>query len=71
MQFGAINTGRYQAGAVPQSTNMYSWPMNNYWVTNFNADQVGEMQWSYFINSSEDSSLEYAIKFAWSNKFLS
>ena len=39
MQFGAINTGRYKAGAVPQSTNMYSWPMNNYWVTNFNADQ--------------------------------
>lgn len=68
MQFGAINTGRYQAGAVPQSTNMYSWPMNNYWVTNFNADQVGEMQWSYFINSSEDSSLEYATKFAWSNR---
>lgn len=48
MQFGAINTGRYQAGAVPQSTNMYSWPMNNYWVTNFNADQMGEIQWSYF-----------------------
>ena len=68
MQFGAINTGRYQAGAVSQSTNMYSWPMNNYWVTNFNADQVGEMQWSYFINSSEDSSLEYATKFAWSNR---
>ena len=35
MQFGAINIGRYKAGAVPQSTNMYSWPMNNYWVTNF------------------------------------
>ena len=64
MQFGAINTGRYKAGAVPQSTNMYSWPMNNYWVTNFNADQMGEMQWSYFINSSKDNSIEYATKFA-------
>ena len=41
MQFGAINTGRYQSGAVPQTTNMYSWPMNNYWTTNFNADQTG------------------------------
>src|SRR5665811_1711898 len=41
MQFGTINTGRYQAGAMPQSTNLFSWPMNNYWTTNFNADQRG------------------------------
>ena len=68
MQFGAINTGRYQAGAVPQSTNMYSWPMNNYWVTNFNADQMGALEWSYFITSSADNSLDYATKFAWSNR---
>lgn len=68
MQFGAINTGRYKAGAVPQTTNMYSWPMNNYWVTNFNADQMGEMQWSYFINSSKDNSIAYATKLAWQNR---
>lgn len=68
MQFGAINTGRYQAGAVPQSTRMYSWPMNNYWVTNFNADQMGELQWSYFIHSSADPSIAYATRFAWENR---
>lgn len=68
MQFGAINTGRYKAGATPQSTQMYSWPMNNYWVTNFNADQMGELQWSYFITSSADPSIEYATKFAWENR---
>lgn len=68
MQFGAIHTGRYKAGAVPQSTNMYSWPMNNYWVTNFNADQMGEMQWSYWINSSSDNSIAYATRFAWENR---
>lgn len=68
MQFGAINTGRYTAGATPQSTNMYSWPMNNYWVTNFNADQMGEMEWSYFIGSSKDYSIEHATKFAWENR---
>lgn len=68
MQFGAINTGRYEAGAVPQSTNMYSWPMNNYWVTNFNADQMGELQWTYDITSSSDSSVEYASRFAWENR---
>lgn len=68
MQFGAINTGRYEVGAVPQSTNMYSWPMNNYWVTNFNADQMGELQWSYFITSSTDNSIGYATRFAWENR---
>lgn len=68
MQFGAINTGRYQAGAVPQSTQMYSWPMNNYWVTNFNADQMGELQWSYFITSSKNNTIEYATRFAWENR---
>ena len=68
MQFGAINTGRYQAGAVPQTTNMYSWPMNNYWVTNFNADQMGEIQWSYFISSDTDASNLYATRFAWENR---
>ena len=68
MQFGAINTGRYEAGAVPQSTNMYSWPMNNYWLTNFNADQMGELQWSYFITSSTDNSIGYATRFAWENR---
>lgn len=68
MQFGAINTGRYKASATPQSTNMYSWPMNNYWVTNFNADQMGEIEWSYFINSSKDNSIAYATRFAWENR---
>ena len=68
MQFGAINTGRYQAGAVPQTTNMYSWPMNNYWTTNFNADQTGGLQWSYFITSSADTTAGFATRFAWENR---
>lgn len=38
--------------------------MNNYWVTNFNADQQGEFKWSYFINSGGDPSLDYAMRFA-------
>lgn len=60
MQLGAINLGRYTAGARPQSTNIYSWPMNNYWTTNFNADQTGEMEWTYTIMSSDNPSREYA-----------
>jgi len=65
MQFGAINTGRYQAGAMPQTTNLFSWPMNNYWVTNFNADQRGGHTWTYYLTSSPDNSNGFATRFGW------
>lgn len=65
MQFGAINTGRYTAGAMPQSTNLFSWPMNNYWVTNFNADQRGGHSWTYYLTSSNDVTNDFATRFGW------
>jgi hypothetical protein len=65
MQFGAINTGRYIAGAMPQSTNLFSWPMNNYWVTNFNADQRGGHSWTYYLTTSPDVSGGFATRFGW------
>jgi alpha-mannosidase len=63
MQLGAINTGRYKAGATPQSTNIFSWPMNNYWVTNFNADQRGGHSWTYYLTTSTDVSNAEATRF--------
>lgn len=68
MQFGAINTGRYKAGATPESSHIYSWPMNNYWVTNFNADQRGEFLWSYTLTSDKGHSNSAASKFGWGNR---
>jgi hypothetical protein len=65
MQFGAINTGRYKAGAMPQGTNLFSWPMNNYWVTNFNADQRGGHSWTYYLTTSADATNGFATKFGW------
>jgi hypothetical protein len=65
MQFGGFNCGRFQAGALPESTTMYSWPMNNYWVTNFNGYQHSEFEWSYFLTSAADSSIAFATRFAW------
>ena len=65
MQFGGINTGRYKAGALPETSHMYSWPMNNYWVTNFNPDQKGEHQWSYYLTSGSDASNGEATRFGW------
>lgn len=65
MQFGNINTGRYKAGALPETTHQFSWPMNNYWVTNFNPDQKGEHQWSYYLTSGSDVSDGEATRFGW------
>ncbi|KAF0195804.1 MAG: hypothetical protein FD166_2770 [Bacteroidetes bacterium] len=65
MQFGNINTGRFKAGAMPESSHLFSWPMNNYWTTNFNADQRGGHSWTYFLTSSEDESNGFATRFGW------
>jgi alpha-mannosidase len=68
MQLGNINLGRFKKGALPESNHIFSWPMNNYWVTNFDAFQFGEFSWSYYLTSSGDASVEQATKFAWSNR---
>ncbi|MEE4177923.1 MAG: glycoside hydrolase family 38 C-terminal domain-containing protein [Bacteroides sp.] len=65
MQFGGINTGRYTAGAVPETTHIYGWPMNNYWTTNFNADQRGGLTWQYSLTSRPGNSLLEATHFGW------
>jgi hypothetical protein len=67
MQFGGINTGRYKAGATPETTHIYGWPMNNYWVTNFNAEQHGGFEWNYSISSTAENSQTAATRFGWEN----
>ncbi|WP_147678055.1 glycoside hydrolase family 38 N-terminal domain-containing protein [Algibacter pacificus] len=68
MQFGDINTGRFEYGAVPKSNNLFSWPMNNYWTTNFNADQRGMYTWTYNLTSTNDNRAKTATKFGWENR---
>jgi len=68
MQFGNINTGRFEYKALPESTHIYSWPMNNYWTTNFNADQRGMYTWGYNFTSVGNNSNKSATKFSWSNR---
>jgi len=65
VQLGGFNCGRFRENALPETGNIYSWPMNNHWNTNFNADQHGEFEWTYFLTSSTDSSVEFATRFAW------
>ncbi|HRY34249.1 MAG TPA: glycoside hydrolase family 38 C-terminal domain-containing protein [Bacteroidales bacterium] len=62
MQFGGINTGRYRAGAKPESTHVYAWPMNNYWTTNFNAEQRGGHRWTFSISSGTDKGMDAAAR---------
>jgi len=68
MQFGGINTGRYRYGAKPATTHIYGWPMNNYWTTNFNADQRGELTFTYTLTSAADTSNLPATRFGWGNR---
>ncbi len=63
MQFGGINTGRYIAGAEPENTHIYGWPMNNYWTTNFNADQHGGITWAFTITSLDNNTMAEAVRF--------
>jgi len=68
MQFGGINTGRFEAGATPETTHIFGWPMNNYWVTNFNAEQHGGHTWGYSITSQANNTQSNANRFGWGNR---
>ncbi len=66
VQFGGINTGRYEYEGKPASNQIYSWVLNNYWVTNFCASQEGELRWSYQITSMPPVERGAAARFGWS-----
>ena len=63
VHFGDINIGRYYYRLKPETNHIYSWVLNNYWVTNFKASQQGELRWSYSITSSGDPSDMFATRF--------
>jgi len=65
VQFGGINTGRYKYEGRPASNQLYSWVLNNYWVTNFCASQEGELRWSYQITSTPAAERGAAARFGW------
>jgi len=68
VQFGDINIGRYYYRLHPKTNHIYSWVLNNYWVTNFKASQEGELRWSYNFTSSDVTKQMYATKFGWESK---
>lgn len=67
VQFGDINTGRFYYKHKPTKTHIYSWVLNNYWTTNFKANQEGEMNWNYVITSTPNTTNTAATRFGWEN----
>jgi len=68
VQFGDLNLGKFQYIAQVEKPHIFSWVMNNYWVTNFRASQEGEFKWSYFLTSARDKSNTFATRYGWSSR---
>jgi hypothetical protein len=68
VHFGDINLGKFQYIAQILDPHVYSWVMNNYWVTNFRASQEGEFKWKYFLTSTKNKSNSYATRFSWNSR---
>lgn len=64
-QFGGLNVGRFRPTAMVERPHAFAWLANNYWVTNFLADQDGELRWSFALMSrrphDENVSREWAL----------
>lgn len=68
VQFGDINTGKYQRVAEVRRPYIYSWVMNNYWTTNFLAEEDGVLQWTYYLTSMADTTNSAAAHFGWASR---
>ena len=67
-EMGGITTGQYQYKKSYEKPHVYSWVMNNYWTTNFRASQEGEFRWSYYLTSTDDTSIAEATRFGWESR---
>jgi hypothetical protein len=68
VHLGGLNLGEFRYVAEVERPHVFSWVMNNYWVTNFKASQEGEFKWSYFLTSSEDTSTAFATRVGWDSR---
>ncbi|MFA5816765.1 MAG: glycoside hydrolase family 38 C-terminal domain-containing protein [Bacteroidales bacterium] len=67
-QFSDFNMGKFERYPKQGKTWLYSWVMNNYWMTNFRAFQEGGFSWSYQITSTADTTNTFATKYAWGER---
>jgi len=59
---GALLDGPFKKFNDYKKPHIYSWIMNNYWVTNFLASQSGEFTWTYTITSMDSNSDADALR---------
>lgn len=67
-QLGGMMDGPFQYEKTYEKPHVFSWVMNNYWVTNFRASQEGQFGWSYYLTSSDDVSDAEATHFTWDSR---
>jgi hypothetical protein len=52
VQFGDINTGKWLTRLDLKNAWVFSYAMNNYWMTNFKASQEGRVEFRYSLTSA-------------------
>jgi hypothetical protein len=66
VQFGDINTGKWLLKLDISNASLFSYAMNNYWMTNFKAGQGGEVSFRYSITSRKSGADDLASsRFGW------
>jgi hypothetical protein len=65
VQLGDFNLGKWMPVTRVGSPRVFSWVMNNYWFTNFRADQEGDFRWHYSVTSGADRTTTSATRFGW------
>lgn len=68
VQLGDFNLGKWQPVTRVERPHVYSWVMNNYWFTNFRAEQAGEFRWHYYLTSTPDAGRSAAMRFGWGSR---
>jgi hypothetical protein len=64
VQVGGIQTGRWLDYLDAQEATLVSWPVNNYWTTNFQASQGGQLLFRYRLTSMPAYDPAAASRFA-------
>ncbi|MCX8109572.1 MAG: hypothetical protein N3G20_12305, partial [Verrucomicrobiae bacterium] len=68
MQLGDFNLGKWQRVTRVEKPRVFSWVMNNYWFTNFRAEQEGDFIFSYYLTSGNDTTRSFATRFGWGSR---
>jgi alpha-mannosidase len=63
--FGDINRGEWPTGFGQRPGNIFSYVMNNYWHTNYRAEQGGHFRFRYIITSANRTDAAALSRMGW------